>query len=269
MLLTKRDICAGAQSLGIELLLSSVAALVDPAKWQGSSSGDGLWCCWVASQAGTLHWGLFSLSGPLNSPRSQLPKLHCSFNKGTKYAPQTHFKRWAVRGPDMQVGPERGPEWQGRCRLALGRPTADDRVHTKTSTTEAGPSSPLPNAASHFGPISAPPHIPSLSTHNSKLWPGLVGGFYEQRRCSSAAALLALLASHCITRRCAGWHRHWRRCGLMPFCLHSSATTLVGLQPHTHQHPPATDTRSLSPLSASSLFFLLFLPTYYSQVVTY
>ena len=55
-LLTKRDICAGAQSLGIELLLSSVA-LVDPAKWQGSSSGDGLWCCWVASQAGTLHWG--------------------------------------------------------------------------------------------------------------------------------------------------------------------------------------------------------------------
>ena len=95
-LLNKRDICAGAQSLGIELLLSSVAALVDPAKWQGSSSGDGLWCCWVASQAGTLHWGLFSLSGPLNSPRSQLPKLHCSFNKGTKYAPEIHFKRWAV-----------------------------------------------------------------------------------------------------------------------------------------------------------------------------
>ena len=36
---------------------------------------------------------------------------------------------------------------------------ADDRVHTRTSTTEAGPVPTTANAASHFGPISALTHV--------------------------------------------------------------------------------------------------------------
>ena len=134
--------------------------------------------------------------GPLltfGSPPNSLPNLHC-FNEGTKYAPLMWWVvrvwcRWGLTG--------------GLSSRREGGGAATSKAQLTTEYTLRPPLRRLPCPHHCQCCFTFWPDFCSHSRHchfqpiaHQDCWVG-----FTSSRCSSAAALLAALASHCITRR--------------------------------------------------------------------